>query len=66
MFESRISAGATENYQDGRNLAQKLQRGLTTWKDMLEMRGTVLRIGKQKDGEQLYKFYLPCLDDHQI
>ena len=24
------------NYQDGTNLAQKLQRGPTTWKDMLE------------------------------
>ena len=28
MFESRISAGATENL-----LMRKLQRGLTTWKD---------------------------------
>ena len=25
-----------KNYQDGTNLAQKLQRGLTTWKDMLD------------------------------
>ena len=24
MFESRISAGATENYQDGKNLHQRL------------------------------------------
>ena len=24
-----------KNYQDGTNIAQKLQRGLTTWKDML-------------------------------
>ena len=37
MSESRISAGATEKlYQDGTNLAQKPQRGPTTWKDMLE------------------------------
>ena len=36
MFESRISAEATENYQDGTNLEQKLQGGPTTWKDMLE------------------------------
>ena len=36
MFESRISAGATENCQDGTNVAQKNQRGPTTWKDMLE------------------------------
>ena len=34
MFESRISATATEKYQDGRNFAQKLSRGPTTWKDM--------------------------------
>ena len=32
MFESRISAGATENYLGGKNLL----RGPTTWKDMLK------------------------------
>ena len=32
MFESRISATAAENYQDGRNLTQQLSRGPTTWK----------------------------------
>ena len=36
FFESRISTGATENYEDGTNLAQKFQRRPTTSKDMLE------------------------------
>ena len=37
MFESRISAGATRKItKDVTNLAQKLQRGPTTWKDMVE------------------------------
>ena len=36
MFESRVSATATENYQDGRNLTQRLSHGPTTWKDVLK------------------------------
>ena len=36
MFESRISAGATENFSGSENFTQKLLRGPTTWKDMLE------------------------------
>ena len=36
MFESRISAGATEKLPGWDNLARKLQRGPATWKDMLE------------------------------
>ena len=35
MFKIRISAGATENYQGGKNLTQRLLRGPTSWKDML-------------------------------
>ena len=35
LFESRISAGATAK-QAGKSLTRKLQRGLTTWKDMLK------------------------------
>ena len=35
MFESRISATATEKDQDGRNLTQRLSHGLTRWMDML-------------------------------
>ena len=53
------------NFQDGTNLAQKLQRGPTTWKDMLGNAWNVLRNGKQKT-EQLYKVSHPCLDEHQI
>ena len=48
MFESRISAGATENYQGGRNLTQRWLRGPTTWKDMLKKCfERYLRTGKQ-------------------
>ena len=36
MFESRISARATEKYRCGRNLTRRRSRGLTTWKDMLK------------------------------
>ena len=36
MFEARISAGATENYQDGRNFTGKQSLGLTPVKDMLK------------------------------
>ena len=50
MFESRISAGATENYQDGTNHAQKLQRGPRHGRTCSKMRRTMLRIGKQEDG----------------
>ena len=35
MFESRISAGATEIFQDGKSHVQKFLRGPTTCKDML-------------------------------
>ena len=31
MFESRMSAGATENFQGGRNLTKKRLSGLMTW-----------------------------------
>ena len=36
MFESRISAGATEKLPGWHKHREKLQRGHTTWKDMLE------------------------------
>ena len=36
MFESRLSAGATENYQNGTNFTQKLLRCHTTWKVILK------------------------------
>ena len=42
MFESRISAGATEknHYRDGKALTRKLKRAPTTWKDMLKNAST--------------------------
>ena len=36
MFESRISAGATEKLPGWEKLTQKRLRGPTIWKDMLE------------------------------
>ena len=36
MFESRISAGASEKLLGGRNLTQRRSHGRTTWKDMLK------------------------------
>ena len=36
MFESRITVGATENYQDWKSFVQKFQRGPTTWKNTPE------------------------------
>ena len=36
MFESRISAGATEKLPRGKNLTQRRLRGPATWKDMLK------------------------------
>ena len=35
MFESRISAAATQKCQGGRHLTQNRLRGLATWKNML-------------------------------
>ena len=61
MFESRVSAGATENYQDGRNLTQKLSHGLTTWKDMRKSHAKKCVEGycglANKKTEQLYTFF---------
>ena len=36
MFESRIYAGATENYRDGRNVTRIQCRGPAMWKHMLK------------------------------
>ena len=49
MFESRISAGATENYLGGRILAQKT---VACWHDRegaKKVRGKILPVGQQKD-----------------
>ena len=36
MFESRISAGATEKLPGRKKLTRKQKRGPTTWKDMIK------------------------------
>ena len=54
------------NYQDGTNFEQKLQRGPTTWKDMLENAWNGIANWQTKKTEQQYKVSQPCLDDHQI
>ena len=57
MFESRVSAGATEKLPgwgqtSRKNFSVVLRHGRTCSK----MRGTVLRIGKQKDGATIQSF----------
>ena len=54
------------NYQDGTNLARKLQRGHTTWKDMLENAWSGCCELANEKTKQLQKVSHPCLDDHQI
>ena len=44
-----------------KNFSVVLRHGRTCSK----MRGTILRIGKQKDGATFQSFH-PCLDDHRI
>ena len=36
MFDSRISAGATEKHRNGKNRMHKHWRGLAAWRDMLK------------------------------
>ena len=65
MFESRISAGATEKIQDGRDITHRLLRCPSMWKDVLKsaLGGIVnLRTNRQ----QLYKVSCPCLDDYHF
>ena len=66
MFESRISAEAIKNYQDGRNRTHELQRGPTTWNDMLKnaLNDTVKWL--RKKWSNFTKFFYCCLDDHQF
>ena len=65
MFESRISAGATEKLPRREKPHVKQPRGLTPWKDMLE-NALWETASWQKKTEQLYKVSSPCLDDHQF
>ena len=66
MFESRISATVTENYQSERNLTQKLSRDPTTRKDVrTKCVERYCELADQKT-EQLYTVSTPCLDDHSF
>ena len=68
MFESRISAGATEKLPGWEKTSRAhcsvvLRHGGTRSK---KMRWAVLWIGKQESGAALQKVSNPCVDDHQF
>ena len=66
MFESRISAGATEKLPG----EKKLHAQTVAWS--YDMEGQAQKCVERpcelakKDVEQLYKVSSPCLDDHQF
>ena len=67
MFESKISAAATEKLP----YSEKLGASISAWScDMEgqceEMRGKILRTGEQNNSTKLYKVATRCLDDHQF
>ena len=67
MFETQISAGATENYQGGKSLTQRRLRGPTIWKDMLKNAlKDIANWQAKRRTEQLYKVSSPCLDEHRF
>ena len=55
-----------KNYQDGRNITQKLSHGLTTCKDMLKSASKRYCELANKKTEQLYTVSTLCLDDHNF
>ena len=52
MFESRISAGATEKLQCSENLC------ISSWSYDME--------GQNRTPQQIYKVSTPCIDDHHF
>ena len=67
MFESRISAGATENITGvGKTSRKKQSRGPTTWKDMLENALRDFASWQMNKVEQLCKVSSLCLGNHQF
>ena len=66
MFESRISATATEKYQSERKFTQKLSRGLTAWTDMRTNCVEWYCGRANKKTEQLYTVSTLRLDDHNF
>ena len=65
MFESRISAGATEKLPGCENITQTLPLGHTIWKDMRKSALRDCQVANKKT-EQLHKVSSPCLDDHHF
>ena len=65
MFESRISAGAIEKYQGGKNLTQRRSHGPSTWKGILKKALRDCELAK-KEAKQLCKVSSPCLDDRHF
>ena len=67
MFESRISAGATEKIQGGKSLTQEPWPGPTTCMEG-HARKCIERYCElaNKKVEQLYTISSPCLDDHLV
>ena len=65
MFESRISAGATEKLPGRENFTQKLSRGHTTWKNMLKNALRDIENWRKKDSS-CTKSQTLCLDDHHF
>ena len=69
MFESRISAGATEKCQKqkllGNLMPKRYLHGPTTWKVMQRNVWKYFQLAN-KTSEQLYKVATPCMDDHQF
>ena len=71
MFETQISAEATEKWPGWKTLTQRQFRGPTIWKDMPKnaLSDTVnwqTRNWRKKKTEQLYKVSTRCLDDHHF
>ena len=70
MFESRISAGAVENYQKPklpRNLRQTQSlHGLMTWKVMRSNAWNDIANQRKKQLNSYTKVATPCFDDHQF
>ena len=63
MFESRISASATEKLPGRENLTQEQSHGPTTWKDMLENALSDTANWQTKKWSNDTKVSSPCLDD---
>ena len=66
MFESKISAGATEKLP----YSEKLGTNISSWSN--DMEGTAKKCVERycklpnKTTQQLYEVATPCIDDHQV